>query len=392
MFQSSTSLPHLLAPAAYCDPIHFANESSSMLHSAWHLVGTTEQLKKPGDFLTATILGEEIQVRRFEDQIRALSNICAHRHCVLTDKAMGHSKTMRCQYHGWEYGSDGLTRKIPCAKDFAPLNRSQLQLPAFRVDLAGQLIFICLDSNAPSLHDFLGPIASFVNARFSEDWRQFYNDRFVYDANWKIAIENSLEAYHIESIHPQTFRNAPGENRSEHQLGEQHTAFITDMPFAAHHFSDKVFQHCEAWVIRRLGGKPMSKYQQHHVFPNLLFSFTDSISLVHCVHPKTSTQSQSLLFQFGISPERSNFIQRYLSKYFGKLQSFILKQIMKEDVRLYPNIQRGLQASPHRGTLARSEERIHSFQAFMIKSMSDGKARPDKLQPTYSQVPKENES
>lgn len=372
MFQAATVLPHLLSPQAYCEATIFRDEITDVLRSAWHLVGTLDQLKRPGDFLATQIIGDEVHVRNFDGNLRALSNVCAHRHCLITDRTSGNSPTMRCQYHGWEYGDDGYTRKIPCAKDFAPIDRSQLRLPEYRVDCAGQLVFVCLEREAPGLYEFLGPIAEKIHQRFGDGWRKFYKGDFEYPANWKIAIENSLEAYHVESIHPQTFRNAPSEERSEHQLGLRHTSFRTDMPFAAHHRWDRFFQRSEAWIVRALGEPSFAKYEQHHVFPNLLFSFTDAISLIHSVLPLAPTQSQSLMFQFGIYPNETSFLKKWLAVGLGKFESIILHRIMQEDIRLYPMIQRGMLASPHQGRLARSEERIHAFHQFMIMNRTMG--------------------
>jgi hypothetical protein len=43
--------------------------------------------------------------------------------------------------------------------------------------------------------------------------------------------------------------------------------------------------------------------------------------------------------------------------------------IVREDIRLYPDIQRGLDASNQPGMLGRSEERIHHFQAWMRRQL-----------------------
>ncbi len=371
MFQSTTGLPHLLAPQAYYAPEIYRNELDSVMRSAWHLVGTLNDLSKPGDFLTVTIADKEIQVRNFDGHLKAYSNVCAHRHSLLTSRSCGNTPQMRCQYHGWEYGPDGFTRKIPCAKDFAPIDRNELRLTEYRLDSIGQLIFVSWMTDGPNLADYLGPIAATVAERFGEDWRRFYKGQFEYAANWKVAIENSLEAYHVESIHPNTFRNAPNEERSEHQIHDRHTSFSTDMPFAAHHPVDQWFQKSETWMVKRLGRTPSNRYQQHHVFPNLLFSFTDAISLVHYVQPVSPTNSRSLLYQFGAYPKIAKRWQKLLAKGLGNVETTILKRIMNEDLAMYPVIQRGLQASSHRGVLARSEERIYAFQAYLAKAMQE---------------------
>ena len=73
-----------------------------------------------------------------------------------------------------------------------------------RCERFGKLIFINFDDDAPSLLDYLGPLA--------KEWEEFQFDqcrlaarhRFVLDCNWKIAMEANTEVYHVKSIHPST--------------------------------------------------------------------------------------------------------------------------------------------------------------------------------------------
>ena len=374
MFHSSTGLPHLLPPNAYCDDSWAAKECVGPLYRAWHLVGIASELAETGDFLTTEILGVPLQIRRFDDGIAALSNVCAHRHCLISSQKLGRSETMKCQYHGWEYGSDGFNRKIPCAKDFAPIAREQIRLPSYQVDTCGQLVFVRLSPTGMTLQDFLGPVATKMQAGFGPNTKSFFKWEVNYQANWKIAIENSLEAYHVQSVHPKTFRSDPGEKRSEHQLDPFHTAFGSDLPFA-HSKLNLAFQKWEGRVVKMLGGSPTNRYWQHHVFPNLLCSYTDAISLVHCVIPTATMSSRSLVYQFGICPDRPG-IKRTLATVWGHLEAGCTKRILKEDVEMYARIQNGLKASQQIGRLARSEERIHRFQEYLLKQLNDGEPKP----------------
>jgi len=367
MYQATTGLLHLLSPTDYCDPSAFRLEFKRILRPAWHLVGTKSQLSSSGQFITCQLLGKEIYVRNFDGNLRVFANVCAHRHCMIQSVPEGKSETMQCQYHGWEYGEDGATRKIPCAKDFAPLDRSQLRLPSYRVDSCGELVFVSLVHEGVSLQDFLGEAYEVMSERFSSDMKQNYRKSFEYDANWKVAIENSLEAYHVESVHPETFRSSPGEERTEHHLGSQYTSFTTDMPFAVSNRTDLAYQKAEGWFVKKLGREPKRRYSQHHVFPNLLFSCTDAISLVHSVRPISVNRSESICIQFGLSPKSSKFAQKKLAGLLGKAEAMIINRILKEDVAMYPVIQRGLEVSSHPGMLARSEERIHAFQQYLRK-------------------------
>jgi choline monooxygenase len=367
MFHATSSLPHLLPPRAYTDPLGFDAECRGILRSAWHLVATREQLAQTGDFITLRLLGEEIQIRNFGATLRAFSNVCAHRHCLLTSHARGNSPAMKCQYHGWEYGEDGCSRKIPQAKDVPPATRKPWQLPTYRLAVCGSLVFLCLDPEAPELVEFLGPIHGLIAERFGENWSCYYQRTYAYDANWKVPIENSIEAYHVAAIHPETFRQAPGEERTEHHLNDHHTAFLTDLPFAIHHSLDRSFHRVERWLVKRLGVHPQGRYQQHHLFPNLLFSFTDAISLVHVIEPIAVNRSRSVLRQYGPSPSQASIGRRCLARILGKIEGLLLERIFREDLQLYPAIQSGLQASRQPGILARSEERIHAFHRYLIQ-------------------------
>jgi choline monooxygenase len=371
MFHSPTGLPHLLRPADYYDSDVANREKSHVLEGAWHLVGTVDQIANDGDFFTLELLGYPIQIRRFKEGIVALSNVCAHRHCLISSLPKGNSQAMACQYHGWEYGEDGYTRKIPCAKDLAPIDRSQFRLSKFSIESCGQLLFVRIAEQGRSLREHLGPLYDKLANGTGVNRRIFLRWSPEYSANWKVAIENSLEAYHVESVHPNTFRSAPGENRSEHILEDRHTAFGSDLPFA-HSKLDEFFQRWEGWVVSRLGIQPTRRYWQHHAFPNLLCSFTDAVTLVHSILPCSPDKARSFVLQF--SPTAPSFgWRKLLSSIWGRLEAMCTKRILLEDVLMYGRIQSGLNASYHSGRLARSEERIHRFQEYWIDTMASKK-------------------
>src|SRR5918995_701064 len=81
------------------------------------------ELANPGDFLTFDLLETPILLRNFDGELRALLNVCPHRHSKLTEKPRGNTEKLRCQYHGWEYNAEGGTGKIPDAKAFRPWDR-----------------------------------------------------------------------------------------------------------------------------------------------------------------------------------------------------------------------------------------------------------------------------
>jgi phenylpropionate dioxygenase-like ring-hydroxylating dioxygenase large terminal subunit len=365
MYVHSNRLPQLLEPSAYYAPEAYAREVERLFLPGWQLVGTTADLASPGAFLTLELFGRPVQVRNFDGEIVALANVCAHRHAIITSAEHGCSATMHCQYHGWEYGSDGCTRRIPDAKQFAPVEREAFRLPRYRLATAGQLVFVSLADAGPSLEEYLGDYYALCAERFGADCRQSLSWNPSNPVNWKIPIENALEAYHVPNVHPRTFKRDPGEERSEHRLRERDTAFGTQLPFCPHSTVDRWFQACEGRFVRLMGQEPTADYWQHHRFPNLLFSFTDTLSLVQAILPTGPTSSVAIVRQFGRFAAAKGAWRRMLAGGWGRLAAAITRQVLAEDMQLFPAIQRGLQASPHRGVLGRCEERIHAFQAWV---------------------------
>ncbi len=348
MFVSPTCLPHLLAPSDYATSDQFARELAVMRRT-WHVVGTTSELSSDGDFITTDIGGVAVQVRNFDGSVRALSNVCSHRHCLISSRASGNSPRMRCQYHGWEFHADGRTGRIPEPKNFVPFDRDKFRLPGYRVATAGQLVFVNLDAGAMPLESFLGEdFYRFLEQRFGDGWRVSLRWHPDYPANWKVPIENSLEAYHVPAVHPHTFKVDPGEEKSEHLLLPHRTSFSARLPFSPHSRMDAVFQQLEGRLVRWLGFEDTRGYSQHHVFPNLLFSFTDAMSLCHTIMPTSPTTSRAVVRQFARSPAPGRGQMRPLAWLWGRLTAQLNKHILKEDLTMFQSIQRGLERSPMR--------------------------------------------
>lgn len=364
MFVHSTRLPHVLAPDCYFNPEHYQREVVAFLGAAWHLVGTKSELANPGDFLTCEILGHPVQVRNFDGTLKALSNVCAHRHSIISSQQRGNSPRMTCKYHGWEYGADGCTRKIPEPKNFAPLQRGAFCLDSYRVEICGQLVFVSLEQHGQGLQEHLGVIYDRVANAFGDEWKSSLTWNPEYSVNWKIPLENTLEAYHVPTVHPTTFGEDPGEDRSVHELHRSHTWFGTDLPFSPHSRIQRMFQRCEGWLSRRLGHTPHGRYEHHHIFPNLLFSFTDVVSLCQCIVPTGPGTSRAVVRQFGRVGAKAG-LWSPLARVWAQIEGSITKQILKEDIGMYDAIQRGLRASRQSGALGACEERIWAFQTYV---------------------------
>ena len=370
MFVSNTRLPHLLTPDRYYAEEAYCEEVEGALKASWHVVATTAELSVPGAFVTTNLFGTPVQVRNFDGELSALSNVCAHRHALLSSARSGRSASMQCQYHGWEYQKDGSTGRIPQPKNFVPFDQPRPCLPRYAVEKVGQLVFVNLSAQPVPIQSFLGEdFYQLLSERFSEQWTLSLKWNPDYAVNWKIPLENSLEAYHVPNVHPHTFREDPGELKSEHVLLAHRTAFGTMLPFSPHSRLDAMFQNCGGRLAKWLGHEVTNRYWQHHVFPNLLFSFTDAISLCNCILPTGATTCSATVRQFGrLASNGKRVMRNRVAKLWAKLNALITKQILVEDLGIFESIQAGMRASQQPGVLGRCEERIHRFQAFLQNS------------------------
>jgi phenylpropionate dioxygenase-like ring-hydroxylating dioxygenase large terminal subunit len=173
----------------------------------WNFMCHESQLKNPGDYLVSFI-GEDqvIVVRDEEGQVNALLNTCRHRGNALCRAERGRAKSFVCSYHGWNYALDGRLIGVPGQSTYyhGDLDRSRLGLFRARMESYQGFYFASLAPDAPSLHDYLGEVG-----RIGLGMMTAYGDvemvegvqKNVIDCNWKIAVDNLFDWYHVAYSH-----------------------------------------------------------------------------------------------------------------------------------------------------------------------------------------------
>ena len=364
MYQSSTAFEAPLTPRMFFAADVHALESRCVFEKTWQMVGLASSIRRPGQYLSTDIGSVPVVVRNFDGELVALRNVCAHRHCSLVSSPLGQNEKLKCPFHGWEYGPDGRTRRIPAARNFPDFNREHYRLAAFPLERCGDLLFVNVTGDGPSLRAWLGDLFDKFEAWTSlPSWKLAVSRTLATPTNWKIPVEGSLESYHIPEVHPQTFGEDPGESGSDHAFAKYTTSFFT--AFSTPRFIDKILKVYEQFILRILGAPFNAKYEHHHVFPNLLISHTDSLTLVQTVRPLTGETSVSDVWQYGRQSERRNPISTLTAFLWGRFTGWLSYQILKEDIRIFPSVQRGERAATDRAILGRCEERLYAFERFL---------------------------
>jgi choline monooxygenase len=194
---------HTIPAPWYTDPRVAALEQRNVFSRTWQTVGRTDQVEKPGQYVTATVAGEPIVVVRGSDnQLRAFFNVCRHHAMTVMTEPCGHAQHLRCPYHGWTYNLEGELRGMTEFEGVCDFDRAKNGLVPVRAETWQKFIFVNLDPQAAPLKDFLGELAQrarplgFSNLKFVE--RRSY----VQQCNWKVYVDNFLDGgYHVPHMH-----------------------------------------------------------------------------------------------------------------------------------------------------------------------------------------------
>jgi phenylpropionate dioxygenase-like ring-hydroxylating dioxygenase large terminal subunit len=207
-------IKHLIDPEGglidrriFADREIYELERERLFARCWLYLGHESEVPQRGDFVTR-YMGEEpvILCRDRTGKLRAVLNLCRHRGNRVCRADRGNTNLFTCSYHGWSYATDGSLALVPMMDAFPGLERENWGLiSAAQIDSYKGLIFATFDPQAPSLPQYLGHMAWYLDILF--DRRQGGTEvsgphRWLVEANWKTAAENfGGDGYHITSTH-----------------------------------------------------------------------------------------------------------------------------------------------------------------------------------------------
>lgn len=359
MFVNKERLPHVLRPQLYFCPQQFEREMSTLFAPAWHMVGTVADLARHGDFITRELMGTPILIRNFDGEIHTFLNVCPHRHCLLTHESKGHTEELKCQYHAWEFLKNGHTGRIPDAQSFRPMPGGPECLQKFRTQVCGPLIFVTLDDNSRNLTDLLGPLEQVCNEFSVSRWRQAGQWSYEFDVNWKVVIENTVESYHVPTVHPKTLVKFGDESEIEHQIHPDFT--IMRSPICA----PAMYVRVANLLLPFMQPGSTYRYNLYHGFPSLFLIRIDTLFQVMTVEPTSPESCRLNVYVFTLRAAKETLISRTITACWGRFKTMVIKQVLAEDARLYPDLQRGMKSSPFQGTISTREELVYAFQDYV---------------------------
>ncbi len=196
----------LIDQTRYTDPEFAKLEWERMWTKTWNIAGALCDIPEVGDYFTHT-LGREsfIFIRTGEDEIKGYYNICPHRGSRLRPSVgLGHAEQLQCPFHLWTFNIEGELHTVPDRQHFVNGIPEQKQhLAEVRVATWGPFVFFNMDDEAESLTDFLGVIPSHLDPYHFEEYHLVQDYQLIWDCNWKFAVDQFAEIYHLPALHPQ---------------------------------------------------------------------------------------------------------------------------------------------------------------------------------------------
>ncbi len=204
--------------AVFIDKGLYELELERIFARCWLYLAHESQIPNPGDFVSAYI-GEDpiLVVRDSRGKIGAFLNTCRHRGMRVCRADQGNAAAFTCTYHGWTYGNDGKLVGVPGYKEYyyEELDMEQWGLvPVAQVDSYKGLIFGTFDPTAPSLLEYLGDMAYYLD--IFVDRRDGGSEiiggvhKWIIPGNWKLASENFIgDSYHFPITHASSTKVRP---------------------------------------------------------------------------------------------------------------------------------------------------------------------------------------
>lgn len=192
--------------ATYIDPGIYALEKDAIFRNEWVFICTEQELSATGDYFTFELVGEKLAVLRGKDKsLRALSNICRHRGTPLLNDGFGNlSTSIVCPYHGWAYDDEGSLKAAPMTGNIT-VDKERHCLPQFALESWHGLLFINLADEPSSFAERMQGIDDYlVNFDLSTFTYAHQGEVEYWESNWKLAIENAMESYHLFKVHKNT--------------------------------------------------------------------------------------------------------------------------------------------------------------------------------------------
>jgi phenylpropionate dioxygenase-like ring-hydroxylating dioxygenase large terminal subunit len=352
-------------------------EEQRVLLPSWQIVCHVNSIPQAGDFATFDLGRESALVLRDRDgSIRAFHNVCRHRGARLLDGSGNSPTGITCPYHGWTYRHDGGLMGVPARDSFPGLERSEHGLRPLRVDTAFGFVFVCFAPDAAGVYP---KAVSEVWGSLGEELKPYRTEDMVplgpitsaiWNVDWKIAMDNYLESYHVPIGHPGLYRMfTPDYDDQAHVPGvARGVSWLREHPSSR--WSERLYQSLIGGAASHLPEDQRRCWRFYSALPNLgIDVFPDQMDFFQ-VLPAGPGKCMVRGGLFGL-PDATPALRAV--RYLGNR---INTAVNNEDKWLCDRVQRGLKSSSYQpGPLSRLERSMLEFHDLLRERIPEFRSR-----------------
>ncbi|MBC6438891.1 MAG: aromatic ring-hydroxylating dioxygenase subunit alpha [Rhodospirillales bacterium] len=200
-----------LPAEAYVSPSWYDEERARLWTRNWVCLTAASYIPNPGDVIPLDLAAVPLfAIRGRDGEVRVFHNACPHRGARLVSEKGNAGVLITCPYHNWAFGFGGELRQTPHIAGTGRhacegFSKDAFGIKPVRSAVWFDQVFVNLSGDAEPFEDYIAPLAQRWAAFDGNLIRHGGEDSimlFDLKANWKLAVENFCEAYHLPMVHP----------------------------------------------------------------------------------------------------------------------------------------------------------------------------------------------
>lgn len=359
-----------LPPKAYTSQQIFAAELQQIFYKEWICVAREDQIPNAGDYRSVSIVGQPLIIVRLKDgSIHGMSAICPHRSMPVT-QGLGNTNSFQCPYHLWKFDLEGKLISAPHMENVNKFPSDNCNLKAVKTETWQGFIFLNLDADAQPLADRLPELNKITDGYRMKDMVVATSLEFDCPWNWKILIENFMEAYHHIGPHNESVQ--PNYNAKDSYVsGSVKDGWsVLHMPEAGSDDSaGDVEQHNDEGALPAVEG--LSEKQQKEILASLImpsFAWLNTPSLAFWYQLQPASYNQMRLIIHTLLPKE--IAHGPGGKEIAEAVQETIQHIHLEDIAVNEGPWKGLQAPlTEQGQLSLLEESIWQMNQWWLQRL-----------------------
>ena len=345
---------HGLPNECYLNNDYLEFEKEKIFKNNWTMIGVASSVPNPGDAKPFNLLGIPILiVRNKENQVKVFHNVCSHRGFKLVDQECKLKNVIRCPYHSWSYDFNGKLTVTPHIgglgkHEVEGFDKNNSNLKEIKSNIWMDLIFININSNAKPFEDFIKPLedrwSKFISKKDQKLIRHSTDNGYfnmTVNSNWKFAIENYCESYHLPWIHPELNKVS---NISDHYHIEDENLSFSGQ--GSNKYSQQFDGNIKFKCFPNWPTELSEKSEYVSLYPNVMLGIHIDHFYAFWLEPISNNQTKEHfeLYYVGDESASSDEFKDIREKNFAFWQ-----EVMNEDVTAIEGMQKGRNSPAYNG-------------------------------------------